>query len=204
MTPRRLLLATGAALLGAACSNPLSQPYPEKRLFLLEARRPGTPQPGRRGRVVLVRDVQAVPGTESRSLQTRLPDGQSRSDFWNEFFAPPAAMVDDALRRWLAESGAASAVLAPGSRARADIAIEATLTALYGDATTPGAPRARIGISALFLGLDRDPPRILGQVTMEESAPLASLDPPVLAAGLNTALAGALGQMEAALRRLAL
>lgn len=199
---RRALLATGLALLGTACSNPLTQPYPEKRLFLLEARRPGGAQPARRGRIVLVREVQAVPGTESRSLQTRLPGGEGRSDFWNEFFAPPAAMVDDALRRWLAESGAASAVLAPGSRARADIAIEATLTALYADATTPGAPRARVGLSALFLGVDRDPPRILGQVTIEEAAPLASLDPTVVAAGLNTALAGALGQMEAALRRL--
>ena len=46
-----------------------------------------------------------------------------------------------------------------------------------------------------------DPPRILGQVSIEETAPLASLDPAVVAAGLNTALAGALGQMEAALRR---
>lgn len=198
---RRRVLLAGLAV--GACSNPLSRPYPEKQLFLLQARRPGAPQRAPRGKVVLVRDVQSTAGTESRSLVTRLPGGQQRSDFWNEFFAPPAAMVDDAMRRWLTDSGAASAVLAPGSRARADIAIEATLTALFGDGTDAAAPRARVGLAVLFLGVDRDPPRILGQVTIEEAAPIASLAPEVVAAGLNTALGNALARVEATLRALA-
>lgn len=198
---RRRMLLGGLAV--GACSNPLSQPYPEKQLFLLEARRPGAPQRTPRGKVVLVRDVQSTPGTESRSLVTRLPGGQQRSDFWNEFFAPPAAMVDDALRRWLTESGAAAAVLAPGSRARADIAIEATLTALFGDGTEAAAPRARVGLAVLFLGVDRDPARILGQVTIDEAAPVASLAPAAVAAGLNAALGNALARVEGALRGVA-
>jgi cholesterol transport system auxiliary component len=198
---RRRALLVGLAV--AACSNPLSRPYPEKQLFLLEARRTGSAPRAARGKIVLVRDVQSTPGTESRSLVTRLPGGQQRSDFWNEFFAPPAAMVDDALRRWLTDSGAAAAVLAPGSRARADIAIEATLTALFGDGTDAAAPRARVGLAVLFLGVDRDPARILGQATIDEATPIASLAPEAVTAGLNTALATALSRVEATLRGLA-
>jgi ABC-type uncharacterized transport system auxiliary subunit len=132
---------------------------------------------------------------------TRLPDGQQRSDFWNEFAAPPAALVDDALRRWLTDSGAAAAVLAPGTRARAELAIEPVLTELYADASG-STPVARLALSALFLGLDREPPRILLQRSYAHGAPLAGTAPSAIAAGLNQALSVVLTQLEGDLRRL--
>src|SRR3712207_7059154 len=47
----------------------------------------------------------------------------------NEWVAPPAELVEEALRRWLTGSGLFSAVTVPGSRARSDLVLETELTA---------------------------------------------------------------------------
>ncbi|MCS6854209.1 MAG: ABC-type transport auxiliary lipoprotein family protein [Elioraea sp.] len=196
---RRTLLAAGLA--ASACANPLSRPYPEKRLYVLEAKRPTGSSPSGRPRVLLLRAVTAAPGAEGRGLVTRLPGNVQNADFWNEFFAPPADMVHDAMRRWLGESGLFAAVLDPGSRSRADLALETRLIALFGDGTDPRAPSARVHLQTLLLGLERDPPRILARGDYDRRVPIPTLAPEVLAPALSQALALALADLEADLRR---
>lgn len=196
---RRTLLAAALAL--SACAGPLSRPYPEKRLYVLEAKRAGASPAPARPRSLLLRAVTAAPGAEGRGLVTRLPGNVQQTDFWNEFFAPPADMVHDAIRRWLADSGLFTAVLDPGSRGRADLALEARLVALFGDGTDPRAPAARLHLQTLLFGLDRDPPRILARGDYDRRVPVASLAPEVVAPALSQALALVLADLEADLRR---
>jgi ABC-type uncharacterized transport system auxiliary subunit len=198
---RRALLA--AAVLGG-CGNPLSRPYPEKRLYVLEARRPvALPAPAR-GRTLVVRSVTAAPGMEGRGLVTRRPGNVQESDFWNEFFTAPAAMVQESLRRWLADAGLFAAVLDQGSAGRADLALESVLVAALGDGTDPAAPVARLHLQTLLLGLDRTPPRIVARGDYDRRVPLPALAPEVVAPGLSQALALVLADLEADLRRAAL
>lgn len=197
---RRALLA---AMPLAACANPLSRPYPEKRLYVLEARRTGALPAPARGRTLLVRSVTAAPGMEGRGLVTRLPGNVQQSDFWNEFFVAPAAMVHDALRHWLSDSGLFAAVLDQGSAGRADLALETMLVAALGDGSDPAVPVARVHLQTLLLGLDRTPPRIIARGDYDRRVTLPSLAPEVLAPGLSQALALVFADLEADLRRLA-
>ncbi len=197
---RRALLA---AMLLAACANPLSRPYPEKRLYVLESRRAGALPAPARGRTLVVRGVTAAPGMEGRGLVTRLPGNVQQSDFWNEFFVVPAAMVHDALRHWLSDSGLFAAVLDQGSTGRADLALETMLVAALADGSDPAAPVARVHLQTLLLGLDRTPPRIIARGDYDRRVTLPSLAPEVVVPGLSQALGLALADLEADLRRLA-
>jgi cholesterol transport system auxiliary component len=200
--PGRRAALLGLPALVAGCANPLSRPFPEKALFVLDVRRPQRLPPTPRGRVLVLRSVTPAPGVELRGLVTRLPGGQQRADFWNEFFAPPAALVQDQLRTWLADSGLFSAVVDQGTRAAPSIALEPVLTGLFADgAVSP--PQARAQMQVLLLGLDRTPPRVLGRGEHDRAAQIASLEPAAIVAGLNVALAAVFGEIEASLRAVA-
>jgi cholesterol transport system auxiliary component len=200
---RRGVLAAPALLLLEGCANPLSRPYPEKRLYVLAARRATALPAPAQGRVLVVRSVTPAPGMEGRGLVTRRPGHVQESDFWNEFFAPPAAMVQDALRQWLSDAGLHAAVLDQGSRARADLALESVLVAAIGDGSDPSAPAARLHLQTLLLGLDRTPPRILARGDYDRRVPVAALAPDAVVEGLSRALALVLADLEADLRRVA-
>jgi ABC-type uncharacterized transport system auxiliary subunit len=184
----------------AACSNPLSRPFPDKQVFVLEASRPGPPTPAARRRTIQVREVAGTTATDPRGLVRRLPDNRQTTDFWNEFAAPPARLVDDALRRWLAASGAVEAVLDSGSRAAAGLVLETTLLALHADLTESASPAAVVGLAVLLLDPARTPPRIAGQASIEQRAPLAGTGAAAIVAGMNVALAACLARVEQLVR----
>jgi cholesterol transport system auxiliary component len=200
MRRRALLLAAPALAVG--CSNPLSRPFPEKTFFVLDVRRPQRLPPNPRGRVLALRTVTPAPGVELRGLVTRLAGGQQRADFWNEFFAPPASLVQDQLRTWLADSGLFSAVVDQGTRATPALALEPVLNGLFADATV-SPPQARAQMQVLLLGLDRTPPRVLTRGDHDRAAQIASVEPAAIVAGFNVALAAIFAEIEASLRAVA-
>ncbi len=130
---------------------------------------------------MLLRTVTAASSVEGCSLVTRLQGNVQQTDFWNEFFAPPADMVHDAMQRWLADSGLCMAFLDPRGRSPADLVLEARLIALLGDETGPRAPAARIYLQTLLLDLDRVPKRMLARGDDNRRVPNSSLTPEVLA-----------------------
>ena len=205
MKRRSLLIGTaaaGAAALGTTalggCSVLPSQPYQERRDWPLVVRRPTARPPARRGRVLLVRGLEAAPGMEARGVQWLEPDGSLHVDYWEQWAVPPAQAVEDDLRHWLAASGLFAAVIGPGSRLDADLVLEGGLTALRGD---PGAHEARA--SAALVLLDQRPAKlkVLMQQTVVGTAPLAGAAPAAVVAALQAAVAKLLGAAEAAVAR---
>jgi ABC-type uncharacterized transport system auxiliary subunit len=192
---RALLAAIPAALAG--CSVLPARPYVEKREWPLDVRRPAIlpPRPG--GKVLLVRTLRAAPGMELRGLQRVQPDGSIHTDFYEEWSVPPADAVEDALRRWLAASGLFSAVLAPGSRLPADLALEGELLSLL---ATPAQGSSRAALGFVLLDLRPAPVRALLQADVSAEAPLEGVDPPELARSGRKAVARL---MEAAEARIA-
>ncbi|MBO1073169.1 ABC-type transport auxiliary lipoprotein family protein [Roseomonas marmotae] len=198
MKRRALLLALPMTVALAACGSVLERPYVEVQRFPLDARRPGARRgPGRR--VLLLRLMRAGPGMETRGLRSVRPDGTENVDFYAEWVAPPAELAEEALRRWLSASGLFSAVVAPGSRARADYILECELTTLVADIPKR---QARAGLSAVLIR-DRDgDTQVLRQFAVTGTAPLpapsadGTLPAEVQAAGMNEALAAALGSLE--------
>lgn len=195
---RRSLLTL--PLMVAACSVLPDRPYLETQRFPLAPRREGPPRRGR-GRVLMVRVVRAGPGMDRRGLKTLRADGTQAVDFYAEWIAPPAEAAEEAMRQWLIASRLFSGVTAQGSRAHADLVLEAELTTLQAE---PARERAVAALSALVLA---DAPqggtRVLAQQVIRGTAPLAGTDAAAVAAACQAALGDALGQLEALLARYA-
>jgi len=172
------------------------RPYAERREWPLLVRRPQAlpPRPG--GPVLEVRTLRAGPGLEVRGLQTLQPDGSIRTGYYEEWSVPPAQGVEDALRQWLADCGRYSAVLAPGSRMPADLALEGELTALW---TEPAAQRADAAVSVVVVQQAGATPHIMLQRTASAEAPLAGATPPDAVAAQLAALTEVFQKIEAAL-----
>ena len=182
----------GVAALGG-CSLLPQSPYVQRRDWPLDVRRVSVAAPRRRGRVQLVRSIQAGPGLEVRGLQGLQRDGSVHVDFYEQWAVPPAQAAEDDLRQWLVDAGLFSAVVAPGSRLNADFVLEGELDALVADLNT-GVARAALAL--VLLDQRPNPTKVLLQKTETAEVKLAGTDPPAIAAGLKAALADALRQAE--------
>lgn len=193
---RRALLV--APLLLASCG--LSErPYAERRQWPLLVRRP--PADRRRAasrQVLLVRGVQAGPGMDQRGLQSLQADGSIRTDFYEEWGAPPALAAEEALRRWLTDSALFSAVIASASRLEPDLVLEGELTGLW---SVPALGQAHAALGVTVVAQRGAIPRVLLQQTISAETPLAGTSTREAVEAQVAALAMVFNRIEALLRR---
>lgn len=175
---RRGLLRLAPALAAGACSA-IQTPYVEPLRFPLSPERPPGPPRRTRGRrrTLLLRLARAAPGVEGRFLRFLNPDGTVTVEPYAEWAAPPAEAAEEALRRWLLASGLFAAVLAPGTRASADLDLELELTELVADLRRG---EARAAVSAVLLAgasAGAGEGRVITQAVNTGVAPLPPPDP---------------------------
>ena len=193
---RRSIFAIGLTLL-ARCSVLPKREYQERRDWPLLPARPAPAVAVRpRGKVLLIRTMSAAPGLEARGLQSLLKDGSVNVDYYEQWAAPPAQAMEEALRRWLADSGLFAAVVAPGSRVTPDLVLETELTALVADLP---AGSARAGMALVLLEPKGEISRVRLQRTETAEVRLEATDPAALAAALRHAATVLLGQAETSL-----
>jgi len=201
-----MILARRTALLTlpmlAGCSLLPDRPYIETLRYPLQPTRTAPVVVGRPlRRTLLVRLVRSAPGMEVRGLRTIRADGTEHLDPYAEWAAPPAELIDEVMRRWMASAGLFAGVVAPGTRARADLVLECEVTALEADLRSG---KARAALSAVLLaeadtGGDG---RVLRQWAVAGEAPLpasTSRDGPApgaVAAACTEALAAAMTALE--------
>jgi ABC-type uncharacterized transport system auxiliary subunit len=82
-----------------------------------------------------------------RSFVVRDSDVKYASDFYHEFFVPPAVMLADATARALAAAKVFTHVARPGASVDADWILEGFVGALYADARDPAKPLAVIEVT---------------------------------------------------------
>lgn len=187
------MMLGGIAALGG-CSVLPAAPYVQRRDWPLDIRRDAVLPPRPRGRVLLVRSVQAAPGLEARGLQWLQKDGSVHIDFYEQWAVPPAQAVQDDLRQWLTDAGLFSAVVSTGSLLTPDFVIDGELNTFIADINT-GLAR----VSLALVVLDQRPGRakVSLQKTESSEVKLAGTDPPAIAYGMKAALADVLRQSEA-------
>ncbi len=188
---RRWLLAASACLAG--CSILPSRPYLDQREWPLVVRRPVALPPLPSGPALLVRTLRAAPGMETRGQQTLDPDGSIHTAFYEQWNVPPAEAVEDDLRRWLEAAGLFAAVLAPGTRATADLALEGELQTLV---AVPSRSVTRATIGLTLIDLRPAPVRVLLQTEFTAEAPLSGVAPDQLTQSAQAAIAALLTQVE--------
>ena len=204
-----MILARRSALIAlpllAGCSVFPDRPYIEVLRYPLQPVRTTLRAPARAPRrTLLVRLLRSAPGTELRGLRTIRADGTERLDPYAEWAAPPAELIEEAARRWLAGAGLFAGVVAPGTRARPDLVLECEVTALEADLRTG---QARAGLSAVLLAESPSggDGRLLGQWAVSGEAPLAASTSPdgpppgAVASACTEALGAALTALENAI-----
>ena len=188
---RRILLAGIGALGG--CSVLPAREYQQRREWPLLPQRPSAMPFERGGRVLLIRTLTAAPGLEARGVQWLLDDGSLNTDYYEQWSVPPGDAMEEALRRWLSDSGLFAAVVAPGSRVMPDFVLEAELTALIAE------PRTGVARAALALVLSEPKgatSRVRLQRTETAEMRLGGTDPVAIVAGLRAAAGAVLAQTE--------
>ncbi len=192
---RRLLLALPVALAG--CSVLPDRPNVPVRRYVLAPRRPAVVPPRRGAPVLLLRRVRGVPGLQDLGLRLQRADGAYEILPYEEWIAPPADLIEPALRAWLQASGLFSAVVAPGSRLEPPLVLELQLTVLE---AAPAAGEARAALAGVLMREERLSARVLAPFEVTGTAPLAAeADAPAMAAAMSAALAAACTRLEGVL-----
>ena len=189
---KRRWLLSGVAAIGA-CSLLPQTPYVERRDWPLDVRRPSSAPPKQRGRILLVRNVRAAPGLESRGLQWLQHDGSVHVDFHEQWAVPPAQAVENDLRRWLADAGLFAAVVPPGSRLHADFVLEGELTAFIADLE---AGVSRVAFAFVLLDQRTGRTKVLLQRTETAEVSLAGREPAAISDATRSAIAEVLRHAE--------
>jgi len=185
--------ALAAALLFAGCLN-LSKSYPEKRSFVLDV---GAPEaaPAPHAWVLKINKFRVSPLFAGRAMVYRTADLQYESDFYNEWFIAPGALVTQQFQEWLSKSGPFQLVLTGTNHVEPTHLLEGTVTAFYGDYRSAGPPRAVFGIELHLLDgtNERD---VLLRRTYHQDVPLTDRSPDAVATGLTRALRSALTEFQ--------
>jgi ABC-type uncharacterized transport system auxiliary subunit len=196
-TTSRALVALlfGAAVLGAGCTGVLDRQPPEKQRFVLA---PGRPDPvsGARAGVLRVGVVHVSAPFQNRGFVRRSGEETFASDFYNEFAAPPGALLRDVLVEWLRD-GTHFATVVRGSEAPPDWLLEIDLEALYADLRDPAAAQATIAVAARLLDARAAAASIAFEKHYAATESAADGSPPALVAAWNRGLARLLAELAA-------
>ncbi len=194
MRPFSFLLSFG--LLGAGlvgCS--LSKAYPAKDYFVIEAAHPN-PSAGAGNAILRVQTLDISETFSSKGLVSRVSDVSYESDYYAEFFTPPATMITESLASWLQDSGDYREVIGAASRLAPDWVLEGTVDALYGDLRAPDAPKAVLSFQVRLVD-DRGPrSQVVFSKKYAATQSVASASPAALVRGWNQALATVLTEIE--------
>jgi len=173
----------------------------EEHHYILEAIRPGAPEPLRRDATLEVHRFSVDTAFAGKGLVYRLGEMKYETDYYRQFLIAPGTMITERTRRWLADSGLFHYVLPVGSRVTPTYTLEGNVTALYGDFADESAPAAVMEIRFFLLDNAGGRERIVFAQTYRAATPVRDRTAEVFLTALNTSLAEILTRLEADLRK---
>jgi len=181
------------ALLGSGCAQ---RKAIAKDTFLLNAQRGGTSVQATSEAVLAVQPFSIAPAHQGKGLVYRTDDDQYESDFYNEYFASPSAMMTDQTRNWLSESGVFAQVLLPVSSVKPTHVLEGHIRQIFADVRDKGDLQAVVELSFFLLEQDKNDRKILFHKTYRVTQPLKSRTASACIAAMNQCLSEILGDLE--------
>ncbi|PWT70211.1 MAG: hypothetical protein C5B46_09870 [Proteobacteria bacterium] len=184
------------------CSVDVSRPAVVKHYYLLEI----TPQPSETppqfSVPIKINGFEVAPPFADRSLVYRVADQRYESDFYNEFFVAPRAMVTARVTDYLAARRIFSAALPPSSTVDAPYAIEGLVPSLYVDMRDQNQAKAVFSIQVFVTRTGTSERRIILDRAYSHEFAVAERGPEQLVAGLSHAFELCLADLERDLRGL--
>jgi cholesterol transport system auxiliary component len=191
-----ILLALLALLPG--CGG-LGKPYPVKKDYVFDVSRAGGPGATDEKAILLIRRFRTAPPYENQGFVYRTGELEYESDFYSVFFSPPAALLTDQTRQWLAASRLVRLVIGAGVPTEATHSLEGRVYALYGDYRRPDDPQAVLGIQ-FFVSRLTDTPEVVFHKDYRQEVRVNGRTPAALVAAWNEGLRQILTSLEADLR----
>ncbi len=191
----RFILIMFVILFGAGCAN-IDKPYPERAYYQFEVSYSGHAGTPVKDTILGVKRLSVSPGSQGLEFIYRTGEFKFHSDFYNQFFRPPGALITEAVTRWFVASGEFEDVLGQLSQAFPNYVIEGNVVKLYGDYRNSSTPSAVMEIQFFLLKLtdDTDEPIVVTSNTYSIEKPISSKDPNALMLGWNQALEEILGE----------
>ena len=188
-------------LLTAGCVD-LSRPALAKHYYLLDAApKPADPPPGHDGAIRVTGIEVSAPFSE-RSLVYRLDQERYESDFYNEYFVAPRAMISAQLVEWLTVRRVFATTLPPSSSLDAPYSLEGQVTAMYGDLRNKAETEAVFSIQIFVTETISPDRRIVLQRSYSHRVRAPDRSAEAITKGLSQALQQSLGELETDLRAL--
>lgn len=174
----------------SGCSG-LSKSYPERSYFMFDVPPVAQKSAPVKGAIAEVARFNVSPGSEGKEFIYRTGGVSFESDFYNQFFRPPGAMLTETTIRWLGNTGLFQEVLSTVTQAGANYFIEGNVVQLYGDYRS--SPKAVMQIQFLLLKYTSedtydDNTGIVFANSYTSEIPIAAKTPNDLMMGWNTAL----------------
>lgn len=191
-------IALAITLCSAGCAT-LIQPYPQKNLFVIPAASPPA-APARNGTAVLrVQTVRIAVPYDEKTFIYKTGESAFTVDYYNGFVADPGRLLTGELTSYLANWGL-FAVVVGGSSVDYDLSLETNVTALYGDYSVKGAPKAVMEARFVLIREQGTAYTPVFQDTYREVEPLAGNQPEQLIQGWGRAYSRILEKLTANLR----
>ena len=143
---RRAAAIAAVAMIAAATGCSLSRPSPVKDTYLLDPANPpvaATHHPGS----LRIGTINVAAQFRARNFVIRDSDLKYESDFYREFFVPPAVMLADYTARALRVAQVFARVTRPGASLDAEWVLDGFAGSLYADLRDPAKPEAVIQIT---------------------------------------------------------
>jgi len=183
-----------AVLLATGCRQPIAENVTQ---YILEPHRAAEPVTASKDSILEVRRFTIDSAFAGRNFVYRIGEAEYETDFYHEFLISPATMMREATRNWLVQSARFLRVADPGAYAEPTLALEANITALYGDTRDKTAPKAVMEIRAFLLKVKgAEDPEVLFGKTYAVTQKLEEPAPDGLTAGFNSCLQTILSELE--------
>lgn len=183
------------AVVLASCAA-FSRPATPKRTFLLD---PVAPPAAaiRKPLALRVGVVNVASPFRGKAFVYRETELKYDSDFYDEFFVAPTAMLSEATARALVSANVFRRVISPGAAAAddSDYVLDGFVSELYGDAREPAKPVAVLAVTFYLSSATLAVPNVLWSREYRQRVPATGTAPEALAHAWNTALSTVLADL---------
>ncbi len=202
MNSRKMIVPVMGLMVVLLYSGCASRKAIVKDTFLLDVQRPGEPVQAMSEAILAIQPFSIAPAFQGKGLVYRTGKNRYESDFYNEYFVSPTAMMTDQTRNWLADSGVFSQVLSSTSSVEPTGMLEGNIKQIVADVRDKANPQAVLEISFFLLGQHKRERTIQFNKTYSATRKLESKTAPACIAALNQCLAEILENLEKDLQAL--
>jgi cholesterol transport system auxiliary component len=185
----------------SSCVN-LTKSNPVRQYYALDVTRQAESGVPVAGTVLEVRRLLVSPAFQGQELVYRTEDTRYESDFYNQWFVSPSAMLTQQVQNWLINAHLFENVVTTSSYMQATHRLEGTVTALYGDYRQKDRRKAVVGIHMVLIEDNPTRTAIVFQRDYHQNVEVTDTSPDGLTQAWNQGLEQVFIALEQDLRKI--